>query len=146
MAALNLVSLTLRYLADGNLGGKLNSWVGWEHSELSSNHSSRLNPRLVRPRKTFGKPINSTAYKSARRTVLQVFCNNSKMASLYANVDEEKLRRDAENSLLHFGTTFYPEFITNASAQTITTASGHRMLDWTSGKRSKQLFQQRLMG
>jgi hypothetical protein len=64
------------------------------------------------------------------------------MANLYAQVDEQKLRRDAENSLLHYGTNFYPEFITNASAQTITTASGHRMLDWTSGKRSKHRVQQ----
>ena len=58
------------------------------------------------------------------------------MTVLYENVDEQKLKRQAEGSLLHYGTSFYPEFIVNASGQTITTASGHRMLDWTSGQMS----------
>lgn len=56
------------------------------------------------------------------------------MANFYENVDKHELQRKADASLLHYGTSFYPEFITNASGQTITTASGHRMLDWTSGK------------
>ena len=56
------------------------------------------------------------------------------MAGLYTQVNVQELQRDAEDSLLHYGTKFYPEFIINASGQTITTASGHRMLDWTSGK------------
>ena len=55
------------------------------------------------------------------------------MADIYSQVDVQELQRDAEDSLLHYGTKFYPEFIVNASGQTITTASGHRMLDWTSG-------------
>lgn len=56
------------------------------------------------------------------------------MASLYSQVDIQELQRNAEESLLHYGPKFYPEIITHAFAQTITTASGHRMLDWTSGK------------
>jgi hypothetical protein len=63
------------------------------------------------------------------------------MAIFYSKVDEQELQRNAENSLLHYGTSFYPEFITNATAQTITTASGHRMLDWTSGTRVDSLVE-----
>ena len=58
------------------------------------------------------------------------------MAGLYSDVDEQELQRNADASLLYCGTSFYPAFITNAHGQTITTASGHRMLDWTSGQES----------
>ncbi|KAK3720081.1 hypothetical protein LTR37_003904 [Vermiconidia calcicola] len=57
-------------------------------------------------------------------------------ASLYSDVDEQELQRNAEASLLHYGTSFYPEMIVRASGQTITTSSGHQMLDWTSGQMS----------
>ena len=66
------------------------------------------------------------------------------MADLYAQVDVQELQRDAEDSLLHYGTKFYPDFIVNASGQTIATASGHRMLDWTSGKVSPLVTMQSL--
>lgn len=58
------------------------------------------------------------------------------MPRLYEDVDQQKLQRDADASLLHYGTSFYPEFITHASERTLTTASGHRILDWTSGQMS----------
>ncbi|KAK5127650.1 hypothetical protein LTR85_006991 [Meristemomyces frigidus] len=58
------------------------------------------------------------------------------MSQLYDNVDERQLQQDAEASLLHYGTAFHPEIITHAKGQWITTASGHRMLDWTSGQMS----------
>ncbi|SMQ50908.1 unnamed protein product [Zymoseptoria tritici ST99CH_3D7] len=58
------------------------------------------------------------------------------MAKLYQNVDSAQLQRDADDCLLTYGTDFHPEIITNAEGQSITTASGHRMLDWTSGQMS----------
>ena len=58
------------------------------------------------------------------------------MARLYESVNEQELQRKADATLLHYGTSFYPEFITNASERQIETASGHRMLDWTSGQMS----------
>ncbi|KAK3722884.1 hypothetical protein LTR37_002029 [Vermiconidia calcicola] len=57
-------------------------------------------------------------------------------ASLYSNVDEQEMQCHAEASLLHYGTSFYPKMIVKASGQTITTSSGHQMLDWTSGQMS----------
>jgi len=55
---------------------------------------------------------------------------------LYDDVDTEQLHRQAEASLLHYGTQWFSEIIVHAKGQTITTASGHRMLDWTSGQMS----------
>ncbi|KAE9972089.1 hypothetical protein BLS_004180 [Venturia inaequalis] len=55
---------------------------------------------------------------------------------LYASVDTVKLQKDAESCLLHYGTSFHPEIITHAEGVYITTASGHQMLDWTSGQMS----------
>jgi 4-aminobutyrate aminotransferase-like enzyme len=56
------------------------------------------------------------------------------MARLYDGINEKQLQEDAESSLLHYGTAFHPEVITHAKGQWIETASGHRMLDWTSGQ------------
>lgn len=56
--------------------------------------------------------------------------------TLYAEVDTEQLQKDADSCLLHYGTSFHPEIITHAEGVYITTASGHRMLDWTSGQMS----------
>lgn len=56
--------------------------------------------------------------------------------TLYAEVDTVKLQKDADSCLLHYGTSFHPEIITHAEGVYITTASGHRMLDWTSGQMS----------
>ncbi|KAK4549603.1 hypothetical protein LTR36_004904 [Oleoguttula mirabilis] len=53
---------------------------------------------------------------------------------LYDHVDVQQLNEDAESSLLHYGTSFHPEIIVHTEGQWITTASGHRMLDWTSGQ------------
>ena len=58
------------------------------------------------------------------------------MTALYSNIDEKQLQKDAQSSLLHYGTSFHPSIITAAHGITIETASGHRMLDWTSGQMS----------
>ncbi|KAI7537952.1 PLP-dependent transferase [Hortaea werneckii] len=55
---------------------------------------------------------------------------------LYNNIDSDQLLKQADTCLLHYGTAFHPEIITSASGQWLTTASGHRMLDWTSGQMS----------
>ncbi|KAF2739543.1 hypothetical protein EJ04DRAFT_457572 [Polyplosphaeria fusca] len=57
------------------------------------------------------------------------------MANIYADVNEEQLQADA-SSLLSYGTKFYPDIITHAKGVYIYTATGHRMLDWTSGQMS----------
>ncbi|KAF2876623.1 pyridoxal phosphate-dependent transferase [Massariosphaeria phaeospora] len=58
------------------------------------------------------------------------------MANIYAQVDEAQLKQDAASTLLHYGAEFYPDIITRAEGIYIYTASGHRMLDWTSGQMS----------
>ncbi|KAF2163957.1 hypothetical protein M409DRAFT_57061 [Zasmidium cellare ATCC 36951] len=58
------------------------------------------------------------------------------MARLYENVDQDQLQRDADDSLLHYGTSFHPEVIVHAEGRTIVGSSGLRMLDWTSGQMS----------
>lgn len=58
------------------------------------------------------------------------------MSLLYSNISEQKLQEDAKSSLLHYGSSFHPEIITYAKGVYIHTASGHRMLDWTSGQMS----------
>ncbi|CAJ2511023.1 Uu.00g066480.m01.CDS01 [Anthostomella pinea] len=61
------------------------------------------------------------------------------MTGLYAHLsasDLEQLQRDADSSLLHYGTSFHPDIITRAHGNSIFTSSGHTMLDWTSGQMS----------
>ncbi|KAI7612104.1 hypothetical protein KC343_g11323, partial [Hortaea werneckii] len=55
---------------------------------------------------------------------------------LYSNIDSDQIQKQADTCLLHYGTAFHSEIITSASGQWLTTASGHRMLDWTSGQMS----------
>ncbi|KAK5166497.1 uncharacterized protein LTR77_008040 [Saxophila tyrrhenica] len=57
-------------------------------------------------------------------------------ARIYRQDEQNELARQADASLLHYGTSWYPEVIVHASGQTVTTASGHSMLDWTSGQMS----------
>jgi 4-aminobutyrate aminotransferase-like enzyme len=56
--------------------------------------------------------------------------------TLYPNVDEKSFQADAEDVLLNFGTEFVPEPIVASKGIYVYTASGHRMLDWTSGQMS----------
>lgn len=49
---------------------------------------------------------------------------------------QEDLHQQAQACLLHYGTPFHPEIITHTSAQSIRSASGRMMLDWTSGQMS----------
>lgn len=58
------------------------------------------------------------------------------MAPPYEDIDEQKLKEDAESCLLHYGTEFHKDIIVSAHGHSIYTASGHRMLDWTSGQMS----------
>ncbi|KAF2269076.1 dialkylglycine decarboxylase [Lojkania enalia] len=58
------------------------------------------------------------------------------MTDLYDNVNEAQLQADASSTLLTYGSKFHPDIITQAKGIYIYTASGHRMLDWTSGQMS----------
>lgn len=70
------------------------------------------------------------------------------MTKLYENVDQEQLRRGADTSLPPYGTILHRhlpllryavgvcrisdrEIMTSAGGRTVTTASGHRVLDKT---------------
>lgn len=64
---------------------------------------------------------------------------SSKLAvgkGLYANANAAELQKTADETLLYFGTEFSPNIITHASGVYIYTASGHKILDWTSGQMS----------
>ncbi|KKY22419.1 putative dialkylglycine decarboxylase [Diplodia seriata] len=58
------------------------------------------------------------------------------MPNIYANVDADALKVDAEDCILSFGSAFHPDIITHAKDGYIYTSDGHRMLDWTSGQMS----------
>src|ERR1700760_1111317 len=58
------------------------------------------------------------------------------MYALYPNINEQQLKEDGDSCLLHYGTKFHESIITSASGQNIYTASGHRLMDWTSGQMS----------
>jgi 4-aminobutyrate aminotransferase-like enzyme len=61
---------------------------------------------------------------------------NMTTRELYKDVDETHLKETADRTMLGFGTAFHPELIVRSSGLYIYTASGHRMLDWTSGQMS----------
>ncbi|KAL8349993.1 hypothetical protein RB598_005367 [Gaeumannomyces tritici] len=54
----------------------------------------------------------------------------------YEGVDAAALQQAADSSLLGYGTAFNAEIITRASGVFLYTASGRRILDWTSGQMS----------
>ncbi|CAM1511896.1 Fc.00g094090.m01.CDS01 [Cosmosporella sp. VM-42] len=54
--------------------------------------------------------------------------------TLYSHIDAEEIRADAESYLLYYGMQPYDEAIVRASGNSIETASGHCMFDWTSGQ------------
>ncbi|KAF2813279.1 PLP-dependent transferase [Mytilinidion resinicola] len=58
------------------------------------------------------------------------------MTDLYTNLDQSKLQANAASSLLTYGSAFYEDIITHARGVYIYMATGHRMLDWTSGQMS----------
>jgi len=55
---------------------------------------------------------------------------------LYAHEDEAELLRIADETLLGYGTGFFPSIITHAQGVYIYTSNGKRILDWTSGQMS----------
>lgn len=54
----------------------------------------------------------------------------------YQNVDEQALWKAADSSLLHYGTSWFPEIITRTEGVYLYTPSGRKILDWTSGQMS----------
>ncbi|KAF3068024.1 2,2-dialkylglycine decarboxylase [Trichoderma lentiforme] len=56
--------------------------------------------------------------------------------TLYAGIDEKQLREKSNAHLAYYGTKFHDDVIIGARGMYIYTASGHRILDWTSGQMS----------
>ncbi|KAK7741940.1 hypothetical protein SLS62_010875 [Diatrype stigma] len=56
--------------------------------------------------------------------------------TLYQDVDEEALREKTSRHLLYYGTAFNKDVICGAKGLYIYTASGRKILDWTSGQMS----------
>ncbi|KAF5130227.1 2,2-dialkylglycine decarboxylase [Metarhizium anisopliae] len=56
--------------------------------------------------------------------------------TLYQNIDEKALVAKSKKHLLDYGTKFEPDVITGCRGLYIYTASGHKVLDWTSGQMS----------
>jgi 4-aminobutyrate aminotransferase-like enzyme len=69
----------------------------------------------------------------------EVLPQNSKSEAvpvLYKDVDEEALQQKTEKYLLYYGTNFNKDVICGAKGLYVYTASGHKVLDWTSGQMS----------
>jgi hypothetical protein len=60
--------------------------------------------------------------------------NTSKsICSLYPNIDEQQLQREAKECLANYGTKFEPSIVT-ATKGLYFYANGQKVLDWTSGQ------------
>ena len=60
--------------------------------------------------------------------------DNDSSVSLYPSIDQDDLRAQASNHLVNFGGKCSHDIIVGASGLYIYTASGRRVLDWTSGQ------------
>ena len=56
--------------------------------------------------------------------------------TLYSAIDQDEYQRKSDKYLLNYGTKFHKDVITGARGLYVYTASGHRVLDWTSGQMS----------
>ncbi|KAH7311685.1 pyridoxal phosphate-dependent transferase [Stachybotrys elegans] len=56
--------------------------------------------------------------------------------TLYKGLDAQELKAKCDKHMLHYGSSFHKDVITGARGLYIYTASGHRILDWTSGQMS----------
>lgn len=56
--------------------------------------------------------------------------------TLYDGVNEKELREKSKAHLANYGTTFHDDVIVGSRGMYIYTASGHKILDWTSGQMS----------
>lgn len=56
--------------------------------------------------------------------------------NLYNDADQEELLRKTQKYLLRYGTSFHQDIVTGSQGVYIYTASGRKILDWTSGQMS----------
>ncbi|KHO01650.1 Aminotransferase class-III [Metarhizium album ARSEF 1941] len=56
--------------------------------------------------------------------------------TLYQNIDEKELVAKSKKHLIEYGIKFEPDIITGSQGLYIYTASGRKVLDWTSGQMS----------
>ena len=68
-----------------------------------------------------------------RPTGTSVQAESKAAPNLYSYINEQEMQRDASNCLANYGTKFEPAIITGTKGLYFYTASGHRVLDWTSG-------------
>ena len=62
--------------------------------------------------------------------------SSPKAPTLYQNQDNDKLYEKASRYLLNYGTEFNNDVITGSQGLYVYTATGHKILDWTSGQMS----------
>ena len=62
--------------------------------------------------------------------------NTSDKPDLYTDVDEEDLTTTAKATLANYGIKFEKDIIVGSKGLYVYTASGHKVLDWTSGQMS----------
>ncbi len=67
---------------------------------------------------------------------LAILSKQDAVPNLYQGLDEDELRAKSDKHLLYYGSKFHQDVITGARGLYIYTASGHRILDWTSGQMS----------
>lgn len=64
---------------------------------------------------------------------------NNDNTSLYTNPDQTDLQTKTDKHLLNFGTKFNKDIISASKGLYVHTATGHKILDWTSGQMSSLL-------
>jgi len=87
------------------------------------------------------RPLQTFPVRINLETIITI--SNSKMTitvpveeGLYSKADEKVLMTTASSTLLRFGGNFSPSLVTHASGIYIYTASGQKILDFTSGQMS----------
>lgn len=69
-------------------------------------------------------------------TTMPIPKDNDNISSLYTNPDQNDLQTKTDRYLLNFGTKFNQDIICASKGLYVYTASGHKILDWTSGQMS----------
>ncbi|KAJ5771726.1 hypothetical protein N7520_002255 [Penicillium odoratum] len=67
---------------------------------------------------------------------MTISSENEEPPTLYQNINERDLQRKTEKYLLNYGTKFNKDVICGSKGLYVYTASGHKVLDWTSGQMS----------
>ncbi|KAI5925212.1 pyridoxal phosphate-dependent transferase [Camillea tinctor] len=80
--------------------------------------------------------IADESLANKQKHIVEVSGDNDSVPSLYRNVDNATLQAKASRYLFNYGTKFMPDVICGSKGMYVYTASGHKVLDWTSGQMS----------